>query len=258
MVATRVDQSDELKAVLVDDENHSIRTLEYELARHCPEVTILQSCTSGRVAIDAVVKHKPDLLFLDIEMPGMNGFEVLRNLMPIDFEVIFVTAYDQYAIQAFRFAAVDYLLKPIIAEDLKEAVKRVITKRRNHLSVQQIEILLHNIKGGINPTPRIALPQGNSLDYVNVHDIIRCQAESNYCHVYLRSGKHYLLTKTLRDLEEWLEVYNFFRCHQSHLINLSEVRKWVKMDGGYLILSDGVRVPVSRRRAEKFSLRMKM
>ncbi|NND32583.1 MAG: response regulator transcription factor [Saprospiraceae bacterium] len=245
-----------LTAILVDDENHSIRTLEYELERHCPEVQILDCCSSGKLAVKSVLENRPELLFLDIEMPGMNGFDVLRNLMPIDFEVVFVTAYDQYAIQAFRFAAVDYLLKPIIAVDLKEAVKRVREKRREQISPQHIDLLLHNLKKGYN-VPKIALPQGNAFDYVEVSEIIRCQAESNYCHVYLRGGKHYLLTRTLRDLEEWLNPYHFFRCHQSHVINLGEVKRFVKSDGGYLILSNGSHVPVSRRRVDLFNARMK-
>ncbi|MDH3651777.1 MAG: LytTR family DNA-binding domain-containing protein [Saprospiraceae bacterium] len=246
-----------LRAILVDDENHSIQTLEYELSRHCPEVRVVTTCQSGQEAVAAILQFKPDLLFLDIEMPGMNGFQVLKEVGTLDFEVILVTAYDQYAIQAFRFAAIDYLLKPIIAEDLKEAVQRVLNKKEKSLSDKQIKTLIYNLQADHKHRPRIALPHGNALDFVSVDEIIRCQADSNYSHVFLQNGHKYFLAKTLREMVELLEPHGFYRCHQSHLVNLQAVKRFVKSDGGYVIMTDSSQVPISRRRAEKFNQLMK-
>ena len=257
MQHTNLTGDSSLRAILVDDENHCVQTLQYELKRHCPEVRILATCQSGHEGFVAINRFNPDLVFLDIEMPGMNGFQLLRELGSTDFEVIFVTAYDQYAIQAFRFAAVDYLLKPIITKDLKEAVLRVLKKKNRNLTQQQLSTLLYNLRLDQRQAPRIALPHGNALDYVAVNEIVRCQAESNYSHVYLQDGSKYFLAKTLREMSELLEPQGFYRCHQSHLINLQEVKSHVKSDGGYLIMKDGSRVPLSRRRTEQFGQMMK-
>jgi two-component system LytT family response regulator len=247
---------DKIKAVLVDDESHCIRTLRYELERHCPEVQVIGEAVSGEEAIQQILSLHPDLVFLDIEMPGMSGFELLRRLNPVTFEVIFVTAYDRYAIQAFRYAALDYLLKPVVSAHLKEAVARVTSHLRGSDQGAQLETLLHNLREGLK-SPRIALPSGRGIDIVNTEDILYCNAESNYTHVRMRDGKKYTCSKTLKDVEHLLEDLSFFRIHQSYLINLQHVQRYLRDDGGYVVMTDGFRIPIAKRRKEEFMALLK-
>ncbi len=255
---------DTIRAVIVDDENHCIQTLRYELARHCPNVELIADAVSGEDALQKIQTLKPDLVFLDIEMPGMSGFELLRRLSPIAFEVIFVTAYDQYAIQAFRYAALDYLLKPVVSDQLKEAVARVVGQLAQSPSkgdphgeqARQLDAFLQNLRGGLK-SPRIALPSGRGMDFVNTEDILYCCAESNYTHLRMHDGKKYTCAKTLKDIEHLLEGLSFFRIHQSYLINMQHVQRYLRDDGGYVIMSDGFKIPIAKRRKEEFMALLK-
>lgn len=247
-----------LKAILIDDELHCIETLRYELNLSCPEVTVLDTASSGQEGIEKIREMKPDLVFLDIEMPKMSGFDMLRQLEPLDFRVIFVTAYDQYALQAFRFAAADYLLKPVISDQLREAVNRVITRSVNPTDAKsQLETLLYNLRDGLK-SPRIALPSGRGMDFVETSQIMYCNAESNYTHVILADQKKYTLSKTLKDVEEMLGHLDFFRVHQSYLINFHYLQRYLRDDGGYVVMRDGVQIPIAKRRKEEFLAKMKM
>ena len=240
-----------IRALLIDDEHHSNHTLRYELERHCPNVQVLGEALSGEEGIFKIEQLKPDLIFLDIEMPGMSGFEMISRLVPVDFEIIFVTAYDQYAIRAFRFAAVDYLLKPVTGEYLKEAVGRISRRDANAEQHLKLEAFMHNMRHGMQ-SPRIALSSGRGMDFVNVTDILYCHAESNYTHMHMSDGKKYTQAKTLKDVEQILEQLDFFRIHQSYLINLRQVLRYVRDDGGYVIMPDGIKIPIAKRRKEEF------
>jgi two-component system LytT family response regulator len=240
-----------IRAILIDDEEHSNKTLRYELERHCPEVIILDEALSGAEGIEKIQAHKPNLVFLDIEMPGMSGFDLVKKLAPVDFDIIFVTAYDQYAIRAFRIAALDYLLKPITSEDLKQAINRVAGRAASEERQQQLEILMHNLRDGLK-APRIALPAGRGMDFVNVEDILYCSAESNYTHVCMQSGKKYTLAKTLKEIEQLLDQKHFFRIHQTYLVNMQHVQRYVRDDGGYVIMQDKSKIPIAKRRKEEF------
>jgi two-component system LytT family response regulator len=247
-----------LRALLIDDEVHCIETLRYELQLNCPQVQIVGTASSGPTGIESILELNPDLVFLDIEMPGMSGFEMMGKLERMDFAVIFVTAYDQYALQAFRCAATDYLLKPVISEQLKEAVDRVAShKQEPQDSKRQLDALLYNLREGIK-SPRIALPTGRGIDFVEADDILYCNAESNYTHVVLTGNKKYTLSKTLKDVEEMLEHLDFFRIHQSHLINFKHLQRYVRDDGGFVVMQDGTHIPISKRRKEEFLAKMKM
>jgi two-component system, LytTR family, response regulator len=246
-----------LKAILIDDELHCIETLRFELGLNCPEVEIIDTASSGKEGIIKIEALKPDLIFLDIEMPRMSGFEMLRQLEPLDFSVIFVTAYDQYALQAFRCAAADYLLKPVMSDQLKDAVGRVTSRSTSALDARtQIEALLHNLRDGLK-SPRIALPSGRGMDFVEASQIMYCIAESNYTQVVLAEGKKYTLSKTLKDVEQMLEPLDFFRIHQSHLINFSYLQRYIRDDGGYVVMRDGTHIPIAKRRKEEFLAKMK-
>ncbi|HQW25606.1 MAG TPA: LytTR family DNA-binding domain-containing protein [Saprospiraceae bacterium] len=247
-----------LKTILIDDELHCVETLRYELQLNCPEVEIVDTASSGQEGIQKIQEIKPDLVFLDIEMPRMSGFEMLRQLEPLDFRVIFVTAYDQYALQAFRFAAADYLLKPVMSDQLKDAVGRVAEKSVSTVDAKiQLEALLFNLRDGFK-SPRIALPSGRGMDFVDAAQIMYCTAESNYTHVILADGKKYTLSKTLKDVEQMLENLDFFRIHQSHLINFTYLQRYMRDDGGYVVMRDGTSIPIAKRRKEEFLAKMKL
>jgi len=240
-----------IRAMLVDDENHCNQTLAYELMRHCPQVEVVAMAMSGEEAIHQIRTLQPDLVFLDIEMPGLSGFELIERLKPISFDVIFVTAYDQYAIQAFRYAAMDYLMKPVVSEQLIEAVARVGSHRLPADQSSQLEVLLHNLRDGLK-SPRIALPSGRGMDFVNTEDILYCIAESNYTHIRMQNGSKYTCSKTLKEVEHLLTHLDFFRIHQSYMINMRHLQRYLRDDGGYAVMTDGYKVPIAKRRKEEF------
>lgn len=247
-----------LRALLIDDETHCVETLRYELRMHCPEVEVIDTASSGPEGIEKVGALRPDLVFLDIEMPGMSGFEMLRQLDPLDFAVIFVTAYDQYALQAFRFAAADYLLKPVMSDQLREAVERVQTRINSDAGNRiQLQALLYNLREGMK-SPRIALPSGRGMDFVDVGEIIYCMAESNYTHIVLVGNKKYTLSKTLKDVEQMFGNLDFFRVHQSYLINFKYLQRYIRDDGGYVVMQDGKQIPIAKRRKEEFLAKMRV
>ncbi len=239
-----------MKTILVDDEENSLDILEIELKEYCPQVEIVAKCKSGQEAIAAVHEFNPDVVFLDIEMPQMNGFEVLKNLEDQEFDVIFVTAYDQFALKAFEFSAVDYLLKPIVKERLIAAVEKVSSLAETSISVEQLNMLMTNFQSYWQSQPRVALPTSEGLEFVSVDQIIYAQSESNYCWVFFDDGSKIFLSKTLKDLEGLLAKHGFIRFHQSYLINADFIKRYVRGQGGYIILSNGAKVPVSRSKKE--------
>lgn len=240
-----------LSAILIDDEQHSNETLRFEIKRHCPNIKIVAEVNSGAQALIEIKHHSPDLIFLDIEMPGMSGFEMLRQFDTISFHIIFVTAYDHYAIQAFRFAAIDYLLKPVISTHLKEAVDKIVSLQSRGNLAEQFQILMHNIQDGLK-SPRMAVPAGRGLDFIALRDILYCVADSNYSHLHMIDHKKYTMSKTLKETELLLAGMNFFRIHQSYIINIDHIQRYVRDDGGYVIMADGMKIPIAKRRKEEF------
>lgn len=239
-----------LRALIVDDEAYSCESLQTLLDRYCPEVTVIDICNSGEAALKSIRKHQPDLLFLDIEMPHMNGFELLRQLESATFQLIFTTSYDQYAIKAIKFSALDYLLKPIDREELKAAVQKAVQKLGEPLP-QQLSILLQRISGANSNVQKIALPTMEGLQMVPIDTIIHCSSDSNYTNLFLKGGRKLTVSKTLKDIEEMLDDYSFLRVHHSYLVNTNEIERYIKGEGGYLILSNGTAVDVSRSRKEQ-------
>jgi len=241
-----------LRAVLIDDEDNCLKMLQWELNNRCPEVEILAMCDSGKEGLKAIKKHQPDVVFLDIEMPYMNGFEMLELTADINFEVIFTTAYDQYAIKAFKISAVDYLLKPIDEDNLTKAVERVKEKLKQNFSPYQINYIkqqVENVKH--QKVKNIALPTLEGLIFVALEHIIYCQSDGGYARVYLMDGRNIFISRTLREMEEILEGFQFKRVHNSFIINLDHIKKYIKADGGYLIMSNDNEVKVSRSKKDE-------
>ncbi|HVX25079.1 MAG TPA: LytTR family DNA-binding domain-containing protein [Parafilimonas sp.] len=239
-----------IKAIIIDDEVHCLDTLTMLLSDHCPQVEVLTQCMSAKQGIEAIAKTQPHLVFLDIEMPIMNGFEFLEHFNQIPFAVIFTTSYDQYAIKAIRFSALDYLLKPIDAKELIAAVQKVDTQKT--LPVQeQFQMLMNQIKHTDTGFNKIAIPTAEGFQLIPADQLMRCEAENNYTYVYLKNKTKIIACRTLKEMEEQFERFSsFVRVHHSYLVNLNEVDKYIRGEGGYLIMNDGTTVNVSRSRKE--------
>ncbi len=244
-----------IETIIVDDEPYCCESLVTMLGRYCPEVKVIDVCNSGDCALKMIQKRTPQLLFLDIEMPQMNGFELLEKLPEINFELIFTTSYDQYAIKAFRFSALDYLLKPIDREELEQAVQKVIN-RNQRPSPQQIDLLFQKLHQPIVKINKIAIPTVEGLHLLPIESIISCTSESNYTILKLKDSQKIVTTRILKEIQEMLEEYSFLRVHNSYLINLNEVVKYIKGEGGHLIMSDGSAIDVSRSRKEMLLKRL--
>jgi len=238
-----------ISAIIVDDEPYSCEALSTLLERYCPEIKVLDICYSASDALKSIHEQRPQILFLDIEMPHMNGFEMLEKLPELNFKLIFTTSYDQYAIKAIRFSALDYLLKPVDKDELQKAVKKALDTS-DHPLPQQLEVLLHKLSHPKVAINKIAIPTIEGLQMVLVENIIRCEADRNYTNLFLKNKDKITASRNLKDLEEMLEDYSFIRVHHSHLVNLNEVEKYIRGEGGYLIMSDKSTVDVSRSRKE--------
>ena len=241
-----------IRCILIDDESNSLEMMEWLLKTYCPQVKIEAMCNAAEQGIQAINKYRPDVVFLDIEMPHMNGFDMLEQFDKLFFDVVFCTAYDQFAIKAFRYSALNYLLKPVDPDDLQETIRR-LEEKRSAPSQGQIELLLQNMRQTNKPTvQRIALTTGDGMIFVPTTEILYCEAESNYTAVVLEGGKRILVSKVLKDIDEALAGPDFFRIHNSFLININRIKKFVRGDGGYVIMEDGANVSISRSRRQEF------
>lgn len=239
-----------IKAVLIDDEKNALEMLEWQLNTYCPQVHIAAMCQDAISGIEAIKKHNPNLVFLDIEMPVQNGFQVIAAFPQPNFDVVFTTAYNQFAIKAIKVTAFDYLLKPIDAEDLKATLSRYLQKKPQP-NAEQLALLMRNLEPLIG-SPKIALNTHDGMLFVPPKEIIRCESASNYTYIHLTHNRKYLQAKTLKEIEETLIHYQFFRIHHSHLINLHHVERYVRADGGAVFMSDGTQIVPSRNKKEAF------
>lgn len=239
-----------MTAVIVDDEKHCRDVLALLLQKHCPTVNLVASCSDGHSAVEAIEMHHPDIVFLDIEMPGMSGFDMLEACRFTNFEVIFTTAYNEYAIKAIRHNALDYILKPIDKDELIQAVGRMqhVKPAKEASRVDNFIDYLARQKMG----DRIALPTSDGLQILQSEEIWYCESEGGYTRFYLTNGKISLISKTLKEVEDVLEAKGFCRVHHSYLINLRYVQKYVRGDGGEVIMANGKNIPVSRNKKQEF------
>ncbi|MBU2950905.1 LytTR family DNA-binding domain-containing protein [Tamlana agarivorans] len=239
-----------LKTIIIDDELHNQENLKRLLEKNCPDTLVLATASSADEGLMLIEKHQPDLVFLDIEMPKKNGFNMLEELQEVNFEVIFVTAYNKYVLKAIRSCALDYLMKPVVISELKKAVENVLKvvaqKKENH----KLKTLVENLKNNQGPK-KIALPTAEELFFVSVDTIIHCKAENNYTMFYMTDKQSILVSRTLKEWDELLSVYGFIRTHQSHLINKIHVKSYVKKDGGYIVMNDGSIISVSKYKKEQ-------
>ena len=242
-------------ALIIDDEKNGRENLAGLIRQYCPQLSIVAEAASVGEAIQKIEEFRPRLIFLDIEMPGGNGFKLLEHFKTFPFEVIFVTAYDNFAIKAIRFSASDYILKPINLNELIAAVEKVCRRITQQNENEQIRQLYLNTRHPANP--KIGLPTGERIEFVQVNSIIRCQGESNYTHIYFTDRKPVLSAKSLIEFEELLGEYGFIRVHKAHLVNLNHVTSLSKNDGGILTMSNGDSVMISRRRKDFVSESLK-
>ncbi|MFT3827684.1 MAG: LytTR family DNA-binding domain-containing protein [Chitinophagaceae bacterium] len=235
-----------ITGIIVDDELNNVEHLQRLLQQHFPQIRVVATADNVTAAYTAIVQYRPDLVFLDIQMPGESGFDLLTKFTHIDFEVIFVTAHDQYGIQAIKFSALDYLLKPVTVNDLQVAVEKASTRITKKQKDHSLENLLSFITTGNKEQQKIALPLQDEIRYAPVGSIIRCEASNNYAYVLLDSGEKLLVCKTLKEFAGLLKPYGFVRTHQSHLVNTRFVKSYLKEDGGILLLTDKTKIPVSK------------
>ena len=240
---------DIINSIIVEDEHHNRENLLSILKEYCPSVHVLASCVSALEARKKIIELQPDLVFLDIEMPGKDGFSMLESLPELNFEVIFVTAFSGYAVKAIKFSALDYIVKPIDTMELLRAVDKASKKKRERQKNIRMANLIEN-QHKEEHKKTLALPLSDKIEFVEVSNIIRCQADGNYTMFHLRNGEKLLISKTLKEYDELLSSFNFLRVHQSHLINLDEIKSFIKTDGGYILMKDGTNITISRQRRE--------
>jgi two-component system, LytTR family, response regulator len=247
-----------LQAIIIDDEKKCISLLQKMLQQQYPDVQIVATTQSPEEGIKLIRQLEPDLVFLDIEMPNKNGFEVLEATKDVHCNVVFTTAYQQYAIKAIRFSALDYLLKPIDADELSTAMQRYFTLTKSKQREQQLNMLFNNLKNISQPFSRLSVATNEGVIFINTNDILFCEASGGYTNFFLKNGDKLLTSKTLKDFEEILIDHSFFRIHHSYLINLSEIKRYVKGDGGTAIMSNNAELPVSKRKKDEFVKHLKL
>ena len=243
-----------MKAVIVDDEHMSRQTLRKLLDLYCSQVEVLGEAGSAEEAFSLIQEKSPEVVFLDVEMPFGSGFDLLTRFsdIDIDFEIIFVTAFDQYALKAIKCCALDYLLKPINAEELIASVKKLEQKNRTITDKIKVETFLRNLQQVDANKNQIVVPTSDGFEFVEINEIVRFEADGRYTRIFLTTGKKSLICKNLKEFEIILEGHNFFRTHHSHLVNMKYVKSYSKSEGGFLTMRDGDLVPISRRKKEYF------
>ena len=239
-----------LRTIIIDDEVLMRQTLEKLVHGHCPNVKLVAKAGSVKSGVEAIKRHHPDLVLLDIKMDDGTGFDLLKQLEPVDFKVIFITAYDEFAIKAIKFSALDYLLKPVDPEDLVKAInkaEKLIVKELN----TQLNALEDNMRSGSAALKKIILKTFDNIYLVKMYDIIYCESYDNYTYFYTLDNSKILVSNTLKEYEEMLSEYGFFRVHKSYLINLAHIQRFEKAEGGNVVLSNEVTLPVASRKREQ-------
>ncbi len=240
-----------IKIIIVDDEKRIRTSLVNILQLHFPEAKVIAEAENIQTALEAIKTHAPDVVLLDIKMPDGTGFDLLKLLTPLTFKVIFITAFDQFAVQAFKFSALDYLLKPVIPEELASALQRAQEQINTENINAKLNVFMSNMNGLTRETKKIVLNTHETMHVINIIDIVRCEADRNYTLFILANKKNILVSGSLKEYDEMLSPYGFFRSHHSHLINISFIDRLEKKDGGRLIMKDGSVALVSSRKKDE-------
>lgn len=244
-----------LKVVIVDDELDAVKFIESIISEYCQNIEVLGYAQSARDGVQLINEKEPDLVFLDVEMPHGSGFDLLSHFPEKDFDVIFITAFNHYAIKAIKFSAVDYILKPINISEFIEAVNKVETNRLKSKERNfSFQALLENLKG--QAPSKLAIPTSEGMEYLNTRDIIRIEADRSYSWFFMKDGTKYLVSRNLKEYQDLLSDRNFFRTHNSHLVNLEWVKKYIRQEGGYIQMTDDSTVPISRSKKDLFLAQM--
>jgi len=242
-----------LKALIIDDEENSRASLKGKLELFCPEIELINEAANVDGAVEQVKENDPDVIFLDVNLEGESGFEILEKLQAEDLlkaEIVFTTAHDEYAIKAIKFSAIDYLLKPIDSEELVKAVRKIEEKKDINPGYK-LNVLIENFRQASDSPKKIVIPSSDGMHILRVSEIMRCESSSNYTQFFLKTGKVLLASKTLKEFDNMLTDYNFERIHKSHLVNMNYVKRYMQSDGGYLIMEDGSNIPVANRKKER-------
>ncbi len=244
-----------ITALLIDDDQHLRQGMKSLLERHAPEMLIVGEAESVKTGIEAIEKIKPQVVFLDIHLTDGTGFDILEQVAKtngkLTSHVVFITAHEQYALKAFKFSALDFLLKPVDPEDLKKSIVKIKEALEKNTSFEHIDLLLENIRKKVDHFKRIALSTAEGIHLFEISDIIRCESQDNYTQFFIKNHKPLLISKTLKDYEELLSEHGFERIHQSHLINISYLKSYIKNDGGYVIMGDNAKLPIAQRKKER-------
>ena len=240
-----------IKTILIDDERSSLENLEQKILGFCPELKILAAVEQPAEAILLIRHYKPDVIFLDIEMPHLNGFRMLDELGDYEAEIVFTTAYNHYAIEAIRISAFDYLMKPIAITDLKATVDR-LSRQLAKATRQRLDVLRQSLNKPNSQDQKIAVPTWEGLEFVLIKEVVRIESSSNYSRLFFANGETLLVTRQLKEFEELLTPYRFCRVHNIHLINLRYVKRYVRGEGGSVIMDNGDEIDVSRRKKDDF------
>lgn len=240
-----------LTAIIIDDEAHCRSSLKKQIEWSCPDIEVLGEGHNLESGIKCIKEHNPSIVFLDIAMPGGSGFDLLQQIDKVDFSIIFTTAYDEYALQAFQVNALAYLLKPVDGEELSKAVEKVKIDQEEDLE-DKLEHLMTYLRASEKGTKKVAFPVSDGLEFVPIDDIIRCESEGSYCHIFIKGKSKLFLSKTLKQVSELISSEQFVRVHHSHLVNMEHVHKYIRGKGGQVIMEDGTSIPVSRTRKDNF------
>lgn len=241
-----------LKTILIDDDESNLSSLSEKLTKHCPQIEIIARCDNAEDGITAIESFQPAVVFLDIEMPVMNGFLLLQQLKYRNFALIFVTAYDHYAIKAIRYSALDYLVKPVSIPELQTAVARAADNRNNQHASSQIDLLLEHFQK--KHPGRISIPTSDGLQFINLEDIVYLEASDNYTIIYLANRPKILVSRTLKNFEDMLPADTFLRIHHGSIVNKFQVEKYIRGEGGQVVMRNGATLDVSKRKKGEFLL----
>lgn len=245
-----------ITALLIDDDSNLRNGMKSLLARYAPEIRIIGEADSVETGAKIVLQNPPQVVFLDIHLGDGSGFDLLEEVNQrgkLNSQIVFITAHEQYAIKAFRFSALDFLLKPVDPDELQKVIEKLKQVIDKNDSVAHIDLLLENIRKKVDNFKRIALSNSDGIHLFEVSDIIRCESEDNYTKFYIKNSKPILISKTLKEYEELLTEHGFERIHQSHLINLAYLKSYIKKDGGYVVMADNAHLPISQRKRERLN-----